>query len=581
MSSVKFVPRKEREKQQLEAMKADQELRRKQEIELKSRKKELLKQAAKVPITADVSNEEFPGGGAKNDEDLRLIKERYLGIVPAVKQSKPDTKKTLFDYDYEAEDTANGLVFEEVSSGMFIRKKPIDVLSNKNNESVLKHWSQKLNKEMTPRDWKIFKEDMRIFVTGGKAPDPFRSWSESKLPRDLLEAIFKAGYTKPTPIQMQAIPIAMIPKDIVGISSTGSGKTAAFVIPMLYYIKQLPPVTLQIAQDGPYALILAPSRELALQIEQEAMKFSSFCKMKVCSIVGGRSAEQQTLTLSQGVEMVVATPGRLADSLDAKQTVLNQCFYVVLDEADKMVDLGFEPFLTRILDSIPSTENRITQMFSATMPVSVERLTRRYLVNPLTVTVGDFDGASAAKSNIEQRLEFVQTENDKKHKVFDIAANTEFPIIIFVNSKRNADLVGLWLDNAGYRAMVLHSGKVQQKREDAINQFKSKGADILVATDVAGRGIDVPDVKHVVNFDMPRTIEDYTHRIGRTGRAGKSGIATSFITPFDEEILPELKKFFLSAKQFVPEELERVAIPSGIDQGLNPKRKREGTVYAV
>jgi ATP-dependent RNA helicase DDX23/PRP28 len=442
------------------------------------------------------------------------------------------------------------------------------------------HWSKKLTKEMTDRDWKIFKEDYQVFVTGGKGPNPFRSWSESGLPRDLLDAIYKAGYTKPTPIQMQAIPIAMIPKDLVGISSTGSGKTAAFVLPMLFYIKQLPAVTPLIAQDGPYALILAPSRELALQIEQEASKFSSFCRMKICSIVGGRSAEQQTLTLSQGVEMVVATPGRLADSLDAKQTVLNQCFYVVLDEADKMVDLGFEPFLTRILDSIPTGPKRITQMFSATMPVSVERLTRRYLVNPLTVTVGDFDGG-LAKSNIEQRLQFTQTDMDKKRYMFDIIANTEFPVIVFVNSKRAADQVGLWLDNAGYRVMVLHSGKVQQKREDAINQFKSKDADILVATDVAGRGIDVPDVKHVVNFDMPKNIEDYTHRIGRTGRAGKSGIATSLITPFDEEVLPELKKFLISAKQFVPEELDRVSIPCGIDEGMNPKRKRDGTVYAI
>jgi ATP-dependent RNA helicase DDX23/PRP28 len=481
----------------------------------------------------------------------------------------------MFDYDYEAEDTSGGANYNEAfSMNLFA-----DTHESKPSSNYA-HWSKKLTKEITDRDWKIFKEDYQVFVTGGKGPNPFRSWSESGLPRDLLDAIYKAGYTKPTPIQMQAIPIAMIPKDLVGISSTGSGKTAAFVLPMLFYIKQLPAVTPLIAQDGPYALILAPSRELALQIEQEASKFSSFCRMKICSIVGGRSAEQQTLTLSQGVEMVVATPGRLADSLDAKQTVLNQCFYVVLDEADKMVDLGFEPFLTRILDSIPTGPKRITQMFSATMPVSVERLTRRYLVNPLTVTVGDFDGG-LAKSNIEQRLQFTQTDMDKKRYMFDIIANTEFPVIVFVNSKRAADQVGLWLDNAGYRVMVLHSGKVQQKREDAINQFKSKDADILVATDVAGRGIDVPDVKHVVNFDMPKNIEDYTHRIGRTGRAGKSGIATSLITPFDEEVLPELKKFLISAKQFVPEELDRVSIPSGIDEGMNPKRKRDGTVYAI
>lgn len=568
---MKFVPRKEREKLQAELAKQEKETQRHQEQEMKARKKELLKQgAAVIPIIPEKQD----AVDSLSSVD-HLIKERYLGQKSEVRRTKPVDKRNMFDYDYEAEDTSGGANYNEAFSlNLFADTHESKASSN------YAHWSQKLSKEMTDRDWKIFKEDYQVFVTGGKGPNPFRSWSESGLPRDLLDAIYKAGYTKPTPIQMQAIPIAMIPKDLVGISSTGSGKTAAFVLPMLFYIKQLPPVTPLIAQDGPYALILAPSRELALQIEQEASKFSSFCRMKICSIVGGRSAEQQTLTLSQGVEMVVATPGRLADSLDAKQTVLNQCFYVVLDEADKMVDLGFEPFLTRILDSIPTGPKRITQMFSATMPVSVERLTRRYLVNPLTVTVGDFDGG-LAKSNIEQRLQFTQTDMDKKRFMFDIIANTEFPVIVFVNSKRAADQVGLWLDNAGYRVMVLHSGKVQQKREDAINQFKSKDADILVATDVAGRGIDVPDVKHVVNFDMPKNIEDYTHRIGRTGRAGKSGIATSLITPFDEEVLPELKKFLISAKQFVPEELERVSIPSGIDEGMNPKRKRDGTVYAI
>jgi len=568
---MKFVSRKEREQQQTEALAAEKELKRKQQQDNKLRKRELLKLATaeSAPVPAAVSQ--------VTEEEAKIIKERYLGekrvqVRPVIAADK----SKLFDYDYEAEDTGDASQF---SAG--IAYSGADMLEKLDRSSVLKHWSQKLSKEMSQRDWKIFREDSKIFLAGKRAaPNPFRSWSESGLPRELLEAIYKAGYTKPTAIQMQAIPIAMLPKDVVGISSTGSGKTAAFLLPMLFYIKQLPPVTPVIAQDGPYALILAPSRELALQIEQEALKFASFCKIKICCILGGRSAEQQTLTLSQGVEMVVATPGRLADSLDAKQTVLNQCFYVVLDEADKMVDLGFEPFLTRILDSIPAGPRRITQMFSATMPVSVERLTRKYLVNPITVTVGDFE-AGSGKSNIEQRIEFIQSESDKKHKMMDIMNQTDFPVIVFVNSKRNADLVGQWLDYAGFRVMVLHSGKIQQKREEAINQFKAKAADILVATDVAGRGIDVADVKHVVNFDMPNNIQDYTHRIGRTGRAGKSGLATSFITPFDEEVLPELKKFLLAAKQYIPEELERVAIPSGIDEGMNPKRKRDGTVYAI
>jgi ATP-dependent RNA helicase DDX23/PRP28 len=556
MSSIKFVSRKERDRLQQEEERQIAEERKKVEQENKLRKREFLKQA----LTSAT-------------------------VVDSQKQPEPLVRRSHnheFDYDLEAEDTG---VTETVLDNPAVNEgedKSLKKLDEKLSTSTsLIHWKQKLTSEMTQRDWRIFREDHEIYVSGGREiPNPFRSWSESGLPRGLLDAIHRAGYTKPTPIQMQAIPIAMVPRDIVGISSTGSGKTAAFVLPMLYYIQQRPRITSALAADGPYALIMAPSRELALQIEQEAHKFSAFCSIRVSSIVGGRSAEQQTLTLSQGVELIVATPGRLADSLDAKQTVLNQCFYVVLDEADKMVDMNMEPFLNRILDSIPSNQERITQMFSATMPPSVERLTRKYLVNPVTVTVGGEGGS--AKTEIQQRLEFVQTENEKRKKLYEVISETESPIIIFVNSKRSADQVGNQLDNAGHRTMVLHSGKMQQKREDAIAQFKSGSAEVLVATDVAGRGIDVPDVKHVINYDMARTIEDYTHRIGRTGRgAGKSGLATSFILPYDQEILPELKKFFQSAKQYIPPELSERASMDVDHEASSAKRRREATVFVV
>ena len=558
MTSIKFVPRKERERLQREEERKADEDRKRSEQELKQRKRELLKQAIVAP-------------------------QQVLATEP---QRPPPSSKSRDGDDLEAQDTSlaetDALYFSNVpKTDEDVSLKKLD--AKLSSSASLIHWKQKLTSEMTQRDWRIFREDYQIFISGGRdVPNPFRSWSESGLPRGLLDAIHRVGYTKPSPIQMQAIPIAMIPRDLVGISSTGSGKTAAFVLPMVYYIQQRPAITTTTAADGPYALIMAPSRELALQIEQEALKFSNFCSIRVCSIVGGRSAQLQTMTLSQGIELIVATPGRLADSLDAKQTVLNQCFYVVLDEADKMLDLGMEPFISQILDSIPPSgglQERVTQMFSATMPASVERLSRKYLNNPITVTVGDFSGG-AIKTEISQRLEFVQTESEKRKKLYQVIQETESPIIVFVNSKRSADQVGNQLDNAGYRTMVLHSGKVQQKREDAIAQFKSGSAEVLVATDVAGRGIDVPDVQHVINFDMPRTIEDYTHRIGRTGRAGKTGLATSFILPYDDDILPELKKFFQAAKQFIPEELENVSTDMDYSDGTG-KRKRDGTVYAL
>jgi ATP-dependent RNA helicase DDX23/PRP28 len=573
---IKFVSKAERERQKRDEAQKQMEERKRMEQDFKNRKRELLK-AAITGVSADTIMEEKKSSPSDlSAEDLEMIKKRHLGGESIVSYRTTNNKGAAnFDYDLAAEDTAAGVEESYIAAPFSDQKDDMKRLAG--SSSSITHWQQKLTSEMTERDWKIFREDFQIYVSGKEIPVPFRSWSESRLPRALLDAVHRAGYTKPTPIQMQGIPIAMVPRDMVGISSTGSGKTAAFVLPMLFYIQQKPPITLATAGDGPYALVMAPSRELALQIEQEAQKFSAFCKVRVCSIVGGRSAEQQTLTLSQGVELIVATPGRLADSLDAKQTVLNQCFFVVLDEADKMIDMSMEPFIGRILEAIPP--NRVTQMFSATMPPAVERLTRKYLSNPITVTVGDFAGG-AAKTDIQQRLEFVSTEAEKRKRLYDVVQETEAPIIVFVNSKRSADQVGTQLDNAGYRVMVLHSGKMQQKREDAIAQFKSGSAEILVATDVAGRGIDVPDVKHVINFDMSTNIEDYTHRIGRTGRAGKSGLATSFILPYDEEVLPELKKFLKAAKQFIPEQLERVSTMD-YDEGRGGKRHRDGPVYAV
>ena len=490
------------------------------------------------------------------------------------------SKGVNFDWD-ETEDTTKDGDYN------WKRKVGTDPLLSARNSSrsmdlvaPIQHWSNKLTPEMTSRDWKIFREDHEISVTGSQGrevPIPFRSWVESGLPKDLLDAVYKAGYTKPTPIQMQAIPVSIAGHDIIGLSSTGSGKTAAFVLPMLMNIKKLPPIRPETtALDGPYALVLAPSRELALQIDSEVKKFSSFCDIRSCPIVGGRSAEQQTMMLSQGVELIVATPGRLVDSLDAKQTVFNQCFYVVLDEADKMIDLGFESFVNQILDSIPASnlkpnhdiltgapgQYRITQMYSATMPPSVEKLTKKYLRNPITISVGS---VTSGKPEIEQRLEFVATETDKRKLLLNIMEDTQFPVMVFVNSKRQADYVGNVLDQIGLRSVVLHSGKMQERREDAINAFKSGRADVLVATDVAGRGIDIPNVQHVVCYDMAKSIEDYTHRIGRTARGvNTTGIATSFIlAKEDDAILPSLKKFLQQSKQYVPNELETVRTDDG------------------
>ncbi|UKJ89557.2 DEAD-box family helicase [Theileria orientalis] len=437
------------------------------------------------------------------------------------------------------------------------------------------HWTQKKRSEMTDRDWRIFREDFDIYIKGGRVPPPIRTWAESPLPWELLESIKKAGYTKPTPIQMQAIPIALEMRDLIGIAVTGSGKTAAFVLPMLTYVKMLPPLDDETSMDGPYALVMAPSRELALQIYDETNKFSTYCTCRSVAVVGGRSAEAQAFELRKGCEIIIGTPGRIKDCLDRAYTVLSQCNYVVLDEADRMIDMGFEDVVNEILDCIPTTNlkdddeskaleqelstkaghrrYRITQMFSATMPAAVEKLTKKYLRAPAFISIGD---VGAGKSSITQKLEFV-AESKKRQKLEEVLEKLEPPIIVFVNLKKVTDVIAKNISKIGYRAVSLHGGKNQESREDALNKFKSGHYDILVATDVAGRGLDVEGVKAVINYDMPKDIQSYTHRIGRTGRAGLKGLSVSFVTEADTAIFYDLKQLLVSTDNVVPQELSQ------------------------
>ena len=449
-----------------------------------------------------------------------------------------------------------------------IRSRDLDA-----NDPNRKHWTNKTREEMTDRDWRIFREDYEIYIKGGRVPPPIRKWSESNLPAQLLHAIQECGYDKPTPIQMQAIPISLEQRDLIGIAETGSGKTAAFVLPMLAYVKSLPSLTDETSQDGPYALILAPSRELALQIDEETIKFSSFCTCRAVAVVGGRSAEAQAFELRRGAEIVIGTPGRIKDCLERSYTVLNQCNYVVLDEADRMIDMGFEDIVKWILDQIPlsnmKSENedqlyqqeleakagyrqyRLTQMFSATMPPQVEQLARKYLRFPAYISIGD---PGAGKRAIEQRLEFL-TEGKKRQRLQEILETAEPPIMVFVNQKKVVDVLAKTLAKMNFRVASLHGGKAQEAREQALHDFKVGQVDILVATDVAGRGIDVEGVQLVLNFDLPKDIGSYTHRIGRTGRAGRRGLAISFCTEEDSALFYDLKQLLLSTHNVVPLDL--------------------------
>ena len=481
------------------------------------------------------------------------------------------------------------------------------------------HWSEKALEDMSERDWRIFKEDFDIHVRGGHkgplVPHPLRFWNEAPLDPSLMQSIQEIGYNEPTPIQRQALPMGLQGRDLIGVAETGSGKTAAFVLPMLHIILQKPAEELRrCAEDGPLAVILAPVRELAQQIEVETQKLAKHAGIRSVSIVGGQEVEMQATKLRRGVEIVIATPGRLIDMIHNGYVVLNQCRYVVLDEADRMIDMGFEPQVTEILDhmghapkgdggpasgggaeemkdddqqggslfsnsrelstgqladsSDPTAHGgRVTVMFSATMPPEVEKLAQKYMDRPVTVKIGDWD---SGKNKRIRQIVMQVPENLKRRKLREALSICPKPVIVFVNIKKNADVVGRTLQDDGFAPVVLHGDKDQAQREAALADFKSGKFEILVATDVAGRGIDVPDVAQIINYDLPSSIDRYSHRIGRTGRAGREGQALSFFNDADEKVLYDLKQYLISTEQAVPRELEHhpaAQAPAGGDSG--------------
>jgi len=486
---------------------------------------------------------------------------KLAGIDPAVQTSKSTAARELalrrlVDPDDEV-----------------LTSRPCEAGSKRSSTVVNElHWSQKPLNAMRDRDWRIFREDFSIAARGGNIPNPMRSWEESKLPLQILEIIDEVGYKEPSPIQRQAIPLGLNNRDLIGIAETGSGKTASFVIPMLTYIGKLPPLTDENRHLGPYALILAPTRELAQQIEVESNKFALRLGYRCVSIVGGKAMEEQALNMRDGAEIIIATPGRLKDCIERHVLVLGQCTYVVMDEADRMINLGFEEVVNFILDQLPlsnlkpDTEEaedsskmtsfvggvegfdltgakglyRQTVMFSATMPPAVERLAKKYLRRPAIVTIGV---AGQAVDTVDQQVEFLPNEDKKRGRLLEVLNQGHSPpIIVFVNQKKTADQLAKDIARAGWSTTTLHSGKNQEQREAALASLRAGESDILVATDLAGRGIDVPDVGLVVNFQMAGTIEAYVHRIGRTGRAGKVGTAITFLTNDDADVMYDLKQ---------------------------------------
>lgn len=367
------------------------------------------------------------------------------------------------------------------------------------------------------------------------------SFSNLKLIEPLLKALNDEGYTIPTPIQEQSIPIILSRKDLLGCAQTGTGKTAAFAIPMLQLLcEDAAGVTENTGVRGlrPIkALILTPTRELAIQIGDSFTAYGRYTGMKNLVIFGGVPQHSQVQSLQRGIDILVATPGRLLDLVEQRHVNLRDIKYFVLDEADRMLDMGFVHDVKKVIARLP--QKKQTLLFSATMPSEIQKLAGTILVNPSKVEVTP---VSSTAETIQQSLYFVEKQ-DKRSLLLHVLKTHDIPTaLVFTRTKHGADKVAQGLARAGIRAEAIHGNKSQNARQRALLNFKNRQTRILVATDIAARGIDIDELTHVINYELPNVPETYVHRIGRTGRAGSSGIALSFCDAEEKEFLRDIEK---------------------------------------
>jgi ATP-dependent RNA helicase RhlE len=355
------------------------------------------------------------------------------------------------------------------------------------------------------------------------------SFEQFSFDRRIAAGVKSVGYTIPTPIQQKAIPVILRGRDILGLAQTGTGKTAAFVLPILQRLSQGPRGTVR-------ALIVAPTRELAEQIHQDIVKLGRDTKVRSVTIYGGVSKGPQLAALRRGVEIVVACPGRLLDHVDAGAINLSHVEVLVLDEADRMCDMGFLPDIRRIIRQVP--EKRQTLFFSATMPKDIRTLADRILSDPETVQIGTM----APAQTVSHALYPVPEDRRKELLVAMLRQTSTGRVLIFTRTKHRARNLAVYMKKQGYRAAALQGNMTQNQRQQAITGFRKGKIDMLVATDIAARGIDVSQISHVINFDMPDTVDAYTHRIGRTGRAERSGEAFTFAVRGDGLMVRQIEK---------------------------------------
>jgi len=363
------------------------------------------------------------------------------------------------------------------------------------------------------------------------------SFSNLQLAPTLARAVAEMGYESMTPIQAQAIPVVLAGQDVMGAAQTGTGKTAAFSLPLLQRMLRHENSSTSPARHPVRALVLLPTRELADQVAQQIKLYAKYTQLRSTVVFGGMDMKPQTLELKKGVEVLVATPGRLLDHIEAKTAVLNQVEYVVLDEADRMLDIGFLPDLQRILSYLP--KQRTTLLFSATFSPEIKRLASSYLQNPVTIEVAR---PNETASTVSQHFYSVGDDDKRRALRQLVTRNSIKQAFVFVNSKLGCARLARSLERDGLKTAALHGDKSQDERLKALDAFKRGEVELLVCTDVAARGLDIKDVPAVFNFDVPFNAEDYVHRIGRTGRAGASGLAITFVSGSDQRLVSDIEK---------------------------------------
>ncbi|XP_043971378.1 probable ATP-dependent RNA helicase DDX5 [Gambusia affinis] len=404
-----------------------------------------------------------------------------------------------------------------------------------------------------------YRRNKEVTVKGRDCPKPIVKFHEAAFPSYVMDVIVKQNFTEPTPIQSQGWPVALSGKDMVGIAQTGSGKTIAYLLPAIVHIQHQPFLE---HGDGPICLVLAPTRELAQQVQQVTAEYGRASRLKSTCIYGGAPKGPQIRDLERGVEICIATPGRLIDFLECGKTNLRRCTYLVLDEADRMLDMGFEPQIRKIVEQI--RPDRQTLMWSATWPKEVRQLAEDFLKDYVQINIGALQ--LSANHNILQIVD-VCNDLEKEDKLIrlleEIMSEKENKTIIFVETKRRCDELTRRMRRDGWPAMGIHGDKSQQERDWVLNEFRFGKAPILIATDVASRGLDVEDVKFVINYDYPNSSEDYIHRIGRTARSQKTGTAYTFFTPNNMKQAGDLISVLREANQAINPKLIQMAEDRG------------------